>query len=76
MIDIKGKIIVIDTGFYENSTKIYDFLRFKGVEEIEYLILTHNDKDHIGGAQVILDNFEIKNLIQADYKKTTNQYKK
>ena len=66
LIECEGKFIVIDTGFYENSTVINDYLNYKGIEEIEYLILTHNDKDHIGGAPTILDNFKIKNLIQAD----------
>lgn len=75
LIEIEGKFIVIDTGFYENSTVINNYLNYKGVEEIEYLILTHNDKDHIGGAPSILDNFNIKNLIQADYEKDTVQYK-
>lgn len=75
LIEIEGKFIVIDCGFYENSTKIEEFLHFKGVEEIEYLILSHNDKDHIGGAPVVLDNFKINNLVQADYEKSTVQYK-
>ncbi|WP_304681452.1 ComEC/Rec2 family competence protein [uncultured Clostridium sp.] len=75
LIECEGKFVIIDTGFYENSEKIKEFLNFKGVEEIEYLVLTHNDKDHIGGAPTILDNFKVDNLIQADYKKGTVQYK-
>ena len=75
LIEIGEKFIIIDSGFYENSTKIEEFLNFKGVEEIDYLILTHNDKDHIGGAPIILDNFKVNNLIQADYEKSTVQYK-
>ena len=75
LIEAEGKFIIIDCGFYENSTKIKEFLNYKDVEEIEYLILSHNDKDHIGGAPIILDNFKISNLVQADYEKNTVQYK-
>ena len=75
LIECEGKFIIIDTGFYEKSTVINDYLNYKGVEQIEYLILTHNDKDHIGGAPTILDNFKIENLIQADYEKDTVHYK-
>ena len=75
LIEVEGKFIIIDCGFYENSTKIKEFLNYKDVEEIEYLILSHNDKDHIGGAPIILDNFKINNLVQADYEKNTVQYK-
>ena len=63
LIEAEGKFIIIDCGFYENSTKIKEFLNYKDVEEIEYLILSHNDKDHIGGAPIILDNFKINNFI-------------
>ena len=38
LIESEGKFVVIDCGFYENSEKIKEFLKFKGVEEIEYLI--------------------------------------
>ena len=69
LIECENKFIVIDCGLYENNTLIKDYLNYKGVNEIEYLILTHNDKDHIGSAPMILDNFKIKNLIQANYKK-------
>ena len=75
LIECENKFIVIDCGLYENNTLIKDYLNYKGVNEIEYLILTHNDKDHIGSAPMILDNFKIKNLIQANYKKNTIQYK-
>ena len=69
LIECENKFIVIDCGLYESNTLIKDYLNYKGVNEIEYLILTHNDKDHIGSVPMILDNFKIKNLIQANYKK-------
>lgn len=75
LIECEGKFIVIDCGFYENSDRIEDCLNYKGVKDIEYLILSHNDKDHIGSAPIILDKFNIKNLVQADYEKETVQYK-
>lgn len=75
LIECEGKFIIIDCGFYENSTKIEEYLNYKGITDIEYLILSHNDKDHIGGAPIILENFNVKNLVQADYEKNTVQYK-
>lgn len=76
LIEIEGKFIVIDSGMFDNGEKIYEFLKFRDVKDIEYFILTHNDKDHIGGAPFILENFNIKNLIQAAYTVNTNQYNK
>ena len=76
IIKLDRKYIVIDTGTYNNSTQIYEYLQKNHINKIEYLILTHNDKDHIGGAKIILDNIKVKNVIQADYKRKTDDYKR
>ncbi|MCE9655084.1 ComEC/Rec2 family competence protein [Clostridium celatum] len=76
LIEIDGSYMVIDSGTYDDGEKIYEYLNFKEVKDIEYFILTHNDKDHIGGSPFIIENFNIKNLIQANYKVNTNQYNK
>lgn len=75
LIECEGEFVIIDCGFYENGKMIKDYLNYRGVIDIEYMILSHNDKDHIGGAPIIIDNFNIKNLVQADYDKETVQYK-
>ncbi len=61
--------VLIDTGTQQDEQKIMDYLKEKDVTDIEYLILTHPDKDHIGGALGILDNFKVKNIIEPYYPK-------
>ena len=58
----KGNML-IDTGTTASQDKLKDFLRDRGVEELEYLLLTHPHDDHIGGADMVLDNFKVKNVI-------------
>lgn len=69
-------VMLIDTGDLDDSytNKIISYLRTYGIEEIDYLILTHPDSDHIGGAPEIFDNFVIKNCIMPDFVKTTKIY--
>ena len=74
LIKIEGKSILIDTGLNSTKKEVVDELKEKGVDELEYLILTHMDKDHIGGADEVIDKFKVNNLIQADYKKDSKQY--
>ena len=38
-------------------------LKAKGISTIDYLILTHGDHDHIGGAEALLDRMKVKELI-------------
>lgn len=59
--------ILIDTGLKEDEKKLADSLKTLGVKNIDYLILTHPDKDHIGGASFIIDSFKINTIIQSAY---------
>ncbi|MDE5563750.1 MAG: MBL fold metallo-hydrolase, partial [Oscillospiraceae bacterium] len=42
--------VVIDCGEKSDGKKMVDFLEENGVKIIDYMILTHYDQDHIGGA--------------------------
>ena len=46
-IEIGDKTIMIDTGLDRNGEQILASLHEKGIDHIDYLILTHLDKDHI-----------------------------
>lgn len=74
LIGIKGKYIMIDTGLDKSKDDISKYLKSKGINELEYLVLTHMDKDHIGGADKIINEVKINSLIQPDYIKESNQY--
>jgi len=63
-----GSRILIDCGtkeFKYNSgeSNIMPYLKRRGIEKIDLLILTHLHKDHIGGIESVLRNFEITKII-------------
>lgn len=58
--------ILIDTGLSEDQEHLVEKLQELEVEDIELLILTHPDKDHIGGAVSVLENFPVRQVIQTD----------
>ncbi|SEF42237.1 Metal-dependent hydrolase, beta-lactamase superfamily II [Butyrivibrio sp. Su6] len=62
--DIVG---MIDTGTYDAYTTIDNFLKDNSITEIDFLILTHYDQDHIGSAEKILSSVDVKNIYLADY---------
>lgn len=61
--------MLIDTGDSDQGTKIQLYLKKQGVENLDYLVLTHPDADHIGGAPVIITKLGIGQLFLSNYKK-------
>lgn len=66
--------MLIDAGDNGSGTAIQKYLYEHGVKSLDYLVLTHPDADHIGGADVIISKFNIKNIFMADYKKDNRTY--
>lgn len=66
----ENKYIVIDTahtpyqgGFSQAKAIVYEYLKDNGIKELEYLIITHYDSDHAGGAVELMKLIKIKNII-------------
>ena len=68
--------VVIDCGEKGDGKKIVNLLEENGRTSIDYLIITHFDQDHIGGAPKVLNNLEVKNLITPNYEGNNDEYKK
>ena len=66
--------IMIDTGENKNGRPFIDDLHRRGVTEIDVLIITHFDKDHVGGAGEIVNNFEVREVFVPDYGKSSKPY--
>ena len=60
-----GKVALIDTGASLAQEKVIKYLNAIGLDKgsnIDYLILTHTDSDHIGNAEKIIKEYNIKNI--------------
>lgn len=55
--------ILIDTGTVQSSIELVNFLKQKGVDDIELLVLTHPRPENYGAANLILDNFEVEQVM-------------
>lgn len=58
-----GKVLMIDTGAPDQTVKIREALQSLGITKIDYLLITHQHDDHMGGAVTILENYEVSNII-------------
>lgn len=76
LIKCDGKSMLIDAGDDSKGTAIQRYLQKQGIEKLDYLVLTHPDSDHIGGAPVIITKFKIDKVFVSNFEKDNKTYQK
>lgn len=54
LIRTEAGYVLVDTGEAVTARRVVAYLRRAGVDRLAYLVLTHPDSDHIGGAPAVL----------------------
>ena len=68
--------VLIDTGYENTSSKVVSYLRGQGVSRIDYLVVTHYDRDHVGGLRAIGEAFDIGAVLLPGYQGADKNYRK
>lgn len=68
------KTMVIDCGETDDGGKVLNYLGEIGVTTVDHLIITHYDRDHVGGASRLLNFMEVKQVIRPDYVGEREEY--
>ena len=74
VISMDGLIIISDTADEEDYDAIAAALASFGAERIDYIILSHYDKDHIGSTAALLRNYTVGMLLRPDYKERSPEF--
>ena len=69
------KAMLIDAGETDDGPEVVEFIRNAGITSLECMIITHYDKDHVGGACDVLDAFNVKRILLPDYEGTNQEYR-
>lgn len=69
-----SKNILIDGGDDNSHHIISSYLKKHNVKNIDYIIATHFDSDHIGGLDNIIDKFNVSNIYAPNYESDTVSY--
>ncbi len=68
--------VLIDAGDNATEDDLKAYLDQHGVDDLEYIIFTHPDSDHIAGGDVVLENYEVKRVIRPHHDSDTKTYEK
>ena len=74
LITAGGRAVLMDTGTKDAREDVLDALDRWGVTELDALILTHFDKDHIGSAEAVLEHVRVARIYQPDYVKDSGTF--
>ena len=69
-----GERILIDTGTNKGGKKLVERFAREGIDRIDTMIITHYDKDHVGGADKIIEDVGVKSIIMPVYDKESKQH--
>lgn len=69
-----GKTILIDGGKQSADEKVVSYLKQAGVSSIDLMVATHPDSDHIGGLIAVLEQFEVKKVLDSGKSHTSQTY--
>ena len=69
-----GVRILIDCGTNKGGKALAERFGEAGIDEIDTLIITHYDKDHVGGADKILESVAVRQVIMPVYDKESKQH--
>lgn len=76
LIRMDDTIILMDTGESDDYPAISRKLTEYGITEIDYLIISHYDNDHIGTMSQILQHYTVKNVYMPDYVRDSSLYRR
>jgi len=69
VIQTEHHVLVFDTGprfsnsFNTGKTVVVPFLKSKGISQVNYLIISHGDNDHIGGVKSVVDLINVNSIL-------------
>ncbi len=74
VIQTDNSVTVIDAGNKGDGKVIEKYLTNQGIETVNNFIITHFDKDHVGGAARLVNRMKIENVYVPDYTSESDEY--
>ena len=66
--------VIIDLGEADDGDEISDFLKENNITDVDYIFITHYDKDHIGGFYEVMETVTAESILVPDYEGTSDEY--
>ncbi len=75
-VSFNGMLGLIDTGPKDSFIVLEEYLRENDKRKIDFMVISHFDKDHVGNAVKILEEYEVEKVYLPDYVSSKGGYEK
>lgn len=66
--------VLIDCGETDDGDEVCQYLSDNDISYVDYLFITHFDKDHVGGAPEVIESVPIGEIVVPMYEGTSDEY--
>lgn len=66
--------VLVDTGEEGDGTFLLEELKKRGIGQLDLLMVTHFDKDHVGSASFLMENLDVDVVMMPDYEGDRPEY--
>lgn len=74
LFEINDQVMVFDGGGREASSFVVAYLKKQAIDQVDVMISSHYDADHLNGLVGILHTFPVRQVFDADYTTDTRVY--
>lgn len=74
LVQLGDEVLIYDGGDRDTSSFVVSYIQDLGITEIDYMISSHYDSDHMAGLIGCLNAFDVKNVIGSNYKHDSKLY--
>lgn len=68
--------VIIDCGEKDDGDEVVKYLNENNITNLDYIFITHFDKDHVGGVPEVIKNIDVDNIIVPNYEGNNKEYEK
>ena len=69
-----GGTVLIDTGLITEGSKIMSFLESQHIQKLDWLVITHFHRDHVGSAAMVLKKIQVDHVLQTPFSHINLEY--
>lgn len=69
-----GNEILVDGGVKGKGDEVVEYMRSHGIDDLEVVVSSSPDADHLGGLLYVLQNFDVKKVVESGQSHTTKTY--